>query len=82
MSLELKILELFSKEEAYAIFMGKGIHKVVPAKPHLEAAPGPLYCQCRNWCGYDQLCGPEDCIRTERGCGIWDGSPCLYNCVY
>lgn len=82
MSLEPKILELFSKQEAYAIFMAKGIHKVVPADPNLESAPSPLKCQCRNWCGADMLCGPPDCIRTERGCGIWDGSPCLYVCVY
>lgn len=77
-ALESKILELFSKEEAFAIFMSKGIHKEVPSDPNLI----PLYCECRNWCGYDQLCGPADCIRTVDGCGIWDSSPCLYRCVY
>lgn len=80
-SLEPKILELFSKEEAFAIFMGKGIHKVVPADPNL-IPPGPLYCECRNWCGPDMLCGPPDCVRTGDGCGILGGSPCLYVCIY
>jgi hypothetical protein len=80
-SLEPKILELFSKEEAFAIFMGLGIHKEVPADPNL-IPPGPLDCQCRNWCGADQLCGPEDCIRTPDGCGIWGSSSCLYRCIY
>lgn len=80
-SLEPKILELFSKEEAFAIFEGYGIHKEVPADPNLELAPGPLYCQCRNWCGYDMICGGEDCIRSRDGCGIFGGSTCLYNCI-
>lgn len=80
-SLEPKILELFSEKEAFAIFMSFGIHKAVPADPNL-IPPGPLYCQCRNWCDYDQLCGPEDCIRTEKGCGLFGQSSCLYTCIY
>ncbi len=79
-SLEPKILELFSKEEAFAIFMGLGIHKEVPADPNRP--PAPLYCECRNWCGPSQLCGPPDCIRTEDGCGIWGSSSCLYSCIF
>lgn len=80
-SLEPKIIKLFSKEEAFAIFMGFGIHKEVPADPNL-LPPGPLDCECRNWCGYDQLCGSEDCIRTQGGCGIVGLSSCLYVCIY
>ena len=83
-SLEPKILELFSKEEAFAIFMGFGIHKEVPAEPKSELIPPvPIgYCECRNWCGYDQLCGGIDCFRTEDGCGVFGGSSCIYECRY
>lgn len=79
-SLEPKILELFSKEEAFAIFMSFGIHKEVPADPNL--LPGPLYCECRSWCSPDMLCGPPDCIRTGDGCGLLGWSSCLYSCIF
>lgn len=82
-SLESKIYELFSKEEAFAIFMGLGIHKEVLADPNVESlAPGPLYCECRNWCGPSMLCGPEDCIRTSDGCGIFGYSSCIKSCIF
>ncbi|CAN5430723.1 hypothetical protein BH20ACI1_BH20ACI1_09300 [soil metagenome] len=80
-SLEPKLLEHFSKEEAFAIFMGYGIHKEVSADPNIERPPGPLDCECRTWCSYSEICGGEDCIRTTSGCGITGLRDCIYNCI-
>ncbi len=80
-SLEPKILELFSKEEAFAIFMGYGIHKVV-AEPKSESAIPLGYCKCRSFCKPDQLCDGMDCFTTQDGCGVFGGSPCIYECRY
>ncbi|CAN5778582.1 hypothetical protein BH20ACI4_BH20ACI4_04700 [soil metagenome] len=80
-SLELKIFELFSQEEAFAIFMGYGLQKEVPAEPKSELVPPPLYCECRHWCDSSHICGGEDCISTRDGCGLFGGSSCIYNCI-
>ncbi len=81
-SLEPKILELFSKEEAFAIFMGFGIHKEVPTDSNFELALRISECECRNWCGSTQLCGGIDCITTQAGCGIVGLSSCIWECRY
>ena len=80
-SLEPKILELFSKQEAFAIFMGYGHHKEVLADPDFEPIISPLDCECRHWCDASHICGGEDCIRTQKGCGLVGLSACIYNCI-
>jgi hypothetical protein len=79
-ALEPKILELFSKEEAFAIFMGVGIHKEVLADSNFELAR-PFECDCINWCGPSQLCGTPECAHSQAGCGLMGFSSCIYYCI-
>lgn len=81
-SLESRINTLFSKEEAFAIFMGLGLQREVPAnrEEYIIAIDKPMACECRTWCGASQICDGYGCRVTESGCGVFGGSPCDQFC--
>ncbi len=79
-SLESKALELFSREEAFAIFMGLGLHKEVPVSMDWYETVRPMGCECRWWCGASQICDGYGCAVTQSECGMFDSSPCTQFC--
>lgn len=79
--LDKKILSVFSRAEAYAIFEELGIQKPVTdiTEPNLLPAPGE--CDCRWYCGpYNGTCGGGACNIGTLDCGPAGTWLCMYKC--
>jgi hypothetical protein len=78
-----KILDVFNKAEAFAIFMTIGIQKYVEDKVVNSTDLAPTTCNC-NWsCPGSQYCGgPNGCMSSKIGdCGPFGLTRCNYLCV-
>jgi len=68
--LDKKILSVFSKSEAYAIFEELGIQKPVTNKTDNNLLARPGECDCRWYCGpYNGTCGGGACNIGTLDCG-------------
>ena len=77
-----KILNVFTRNEGYALFMSIGIHKDVPDAPVQTNNLNPPTCDCLVSCRKDYTCGqPNGCISSPDGCGPWRWLGCHYLCV-
>lgn len=77
------ILNVFTKQEAFAIFMSLGIQKYVKDVPVDTNNLAPPICNCNFYCEGDPSCGgPNGCMSSPIGdCGPYGTTRCHYLCV-
>jgi hypothetical protein len=79
----LRIFSVFTKEEAFAIFMTLGIQKYVKDEPTkvIDLLRPPI-CDCNWYCPGNPSCGgPNGCMSSPDGCGPGGTLGCHYLCV-
>lgn len=76
-----KILNVFTREESFAIFMSVGIQKYVKDKP-VPTDNLSITCNCNFYCEGDNSCGePRGCKSSPIGdCGPYGLTRCNYLC--
>lgn len=71
-----RMYSVFSREEAFALFMSIGSHK-----PVKRATAESVDCECLLSCPSGYYCGSEGgCVSTKSGCGPWGILGCHYRC--
>lgn len=79
--LDKKILSVFSRAEAYAIFEELGIQKPVNESREYIPETGPGECDCRWYCGpYNGTCGGGACNIGTLDCGPAGTWLCTHKC--
>ena len=76
------ILNAFTKEEGFAVFMSLGIQKYVKDEPVTTENPRAGVCNCNFYCEGDPSCGaPNGCQSSPVGdCGPYGTTRCNYLC--
>ena len=74
--------EFFTKTEIYTVFMGYGIHKMIPDKSSTTENRSIRHCDCNNLCGISSSCNNRaSCAISRDGCGWFGYDECENLCV-
>lgn len=91
-ALESSMFKIFTKAEAYAIFMTIGIQNKVRDNStflrqfnyeykKVRLSSNQLLCECRWYCDGDYTCGSGNACTQVNNCGPLGMSPCLHLCA-
>lgn len=76
------ILNVFTKEEGFAIFMSLGIQKYVKDEPIAIDSLRPATCDCNWYCSQGACAGPNGCESSPIGdCGPFGTTRCNNLCT-